>query len=198
MRVKNYITFAAFALLLHLKGFGMAEPKALLEGYLQTMYGKSPGFQIEVTTKIPAHVSLLEDGFMYETQKRKIKIDFYEQGFFPEILLDSVKIKLAIQNLIDNAIKYSQENSKIEISLISNENNIEFKIKDFGMGIPSNQQDKIFTKFFRGDNATKLREIGSGLGLFLCKNIIDAHGGKIWFESKENLETSFYFTLPIK
>lgn len=141
-------------------------------------------------------ISLIDD-YKDIIQKRKIIIDFYENGFFREMLLDSVKIKLAIQNLFDNAIKYSHENSKIEISLISNENNIEFKIKDFGIGVPEDQQNKIFTKFFRGDNATKLREIGSGLGLFLCKNIIEAHGGKIWFESKENIETSFYFTLPI-
>lgn len=74
MRVKNYLFFVVFALLLHLNGSAMVEPKALLEGYLQTMYGKSPGFQIEVTAKIPAHVTLLEDGFMYQTHKRKIKI----------------------------------------------------------------------------------------------------------------------------
>jgi signal transduction histidine kinase len=141
-------------------------------------------------------ISLIDD-YKDIVLKRKIIIDFNEKGVFKEILLDSVKIKLAIQNLFDNAIKYSQENSKIEISLVSNENTIEFKIKDFGIGIPKDQQGKIFTKFFRGDNATKLREIGSGLGLFLCKNIIEAHGGKIWFESKENTETSFYFSLPI-
>lgn len=130
-------------------------------------------------------------------QKRKIKINYKTQGTFPEIMLDSVKLKLAIQNFIDNAIKYSFENSKIEILLTNSENKILFKIKDFGIGIPENQQDKIFSKFFRGQNAIKLREIGSGLGLFLSKNIIEAHGGKVWFQSEENKGTTFFFNLPI-
>ena len=53
-------------------------------------------------------------------------------------------------------------------------------------------------KFSRGDNAAKVNTVGSGLGLFLVKNIVEAHGGKIWFESEENSETNFYFSLPIK
>jgi two-component system sensor histidine kinase VicK len=113
-------------------------------------------------------------------------------------MLDQEKMKLAVQNLIDNAIKYSADNSKIDITLTSDNENIEFKIQDQGIGIPEAQQQKIFTKFFRGDNAEKVNTIGSGLGLFLAQNIIEAHSGKIWFESGAGSGTTFYFSLPIR
>jgi len=74
---------------------------------------------------------------------------------------------------------------------------IEFSIKDTGVEIPKEQRKRIFTKFFRGTNAIKMETEGSGLGLFIAKNIIDAHNGKIWFESRQGEGTTFYFTLPI-
>ncbi|MDP1892390.1 MAG: ATP-binding protein, partial [Gemmatimonadaceae bacterium] len=149
-------------------------------------------------TDIREIVMLVTDSYKDEIKKRKIKIDFKEPHSFPQMMLDAEKIRLVAQNFIDNAIEYSPEGGKIVITLKNDEKNIELKVQDFGMGIPKSQQDKIFTKFFRGDNATKVNTIGSGLGLFLSKNIIEAHGGKIWFKSEENVGTSFYFSLPIK
>ncbi|MCX6722616.1 MAG: HAMP domain-containing sensor histidine kinase [Candidatus Staskawiczbacteria bacterium] len=133
-----------------------------------------------------------------ELKKRKLKIVFGKPNIFPQIILDEEKIRLVIQNFVDNAIKYSTKDGKIIISLKNDDKNIELKVQDFGIGIPKNQQDKIFLEFFRGSNAIKMSTIGSGLGLFLSKNIIEAHGGKIWFESEENVGTGFYFSLPIK
>ena len=74
---------------------------------------------------------------------------------------------------------------------------IEFSIKDTGIGIPITEQKKIFIKFFRAANAIIKETEGSGLGLFIVKNIIEAHNGKIWFESEEKKGTTFFFTLPI-
>ena len=66
------------------------------------------------------------------------------------------------------------------------------------MGIPKNQNPRIFTKFFRGANVIRIDTEGSGLGLYIAKNIIEAHKGKIWFESEINKGTAFYFQIPIK
>jgi two-component system sensor histidine kinase VicK len=133
-----------------------------------------------------------------EIEKKKIEIEFKDPGVLPETMLDAEKIKLAVQNLIDNAVKYSSESGKVTISLSNDGENINFRIQDLGIGIPKSQQIKIFTKFFRGDNAEKVNTGGSGLGLFLAQNIIEAHGGKIWFKSEENKGTTFYFNLPVR
>ena len=150
----------------------------------------------------PADITEMVTGVMdlykEETDKRKIKIEFKHADNLPKIIVDGEKIRLVIQNLIDNAIKYSPEANKILIDLTSNDKEIEFKIQDFGLGIPKDQQDRIFTKFFRSDNAVKVNTVGSGLGLYLAQNIIEAHKGKIWLESEEGKGTTFRFTLPIK
>lgn len=142
-------------------------------------------------------IMLAINSYKDEIKNKKIKIDFKKPDSFPQIMFDSEKIKMVVQNFIDNAIKYSPKGGKIIIALKKDEKNIELKVQDFGIGIPKNQQDKIFAKFSRADNAIKLNSLGSGLGLFLSKNIVEAHGGKIWFESQENAGTSFYFSLPI-
>jgi len=81
--------------------------------------------------------------------------------------------------------------------LEKDEKSVIFKIKDSGVGIPKNQQERIFTKFFRGENVIKMETEGTGLGLYTTKNIVNAHKGEIWFESSENEGTTFYFTVPI-
>jgi len=117
----------------------------------------------------------------------------------PQIMLDVEKMKIAIKNILDNAIKYTLSKGKVLVSLKrESEKNIIIQIQDTGVGIPFEEQDKIFTKFFRGSNIKKIDTEGTGLGLYIAKNIIEAHKGSIWFESEEGRGTTFYITLPIK
>lgn len=113
----------------------------------------------------------------------------------PKVSIDPQKIHLVLQNLIDNALKYTPSRGRIEINLQA-EKELLFSIKDNGVGIPSSQREKIFSKFFRADNVVRMQTEGSGLGLFIVKNIIQAHGGRVWFESQEGIGTTFYFALP--
>lgn len=69
---------------------------------------------------------------------------------------------------------------------------------DTGYGIPSNQQDKIFQKLFRADNARSKETEGTGLGLYIVKSVIEEFGGQVWFDSKENKGSTFYATLPLR
>ncbi len=108
------------------------------------------------------------------------------------LICDKATIKIALENLIGNAIHYSPEKSKILINVSKNDGSVRFSVKDEGMGIPSNQKKKIFQKFFRADNALRSQKTGSGLGLYAVKNIIKEHKGKIWFESEENKGSEFY------
>ena len=82
------------------------------------------------------------------------------------------------------------------VSLKSDNIKIELCVKDNGIGIPHNQLDRVFSKFFRADSAVKIDTRGSGLGLYIAKNIIEAHKGRIWFESKEGRGSTFCFSLP--
>lgn len=132
-----------------------------------------------------------------EIERKKIKFEFQKLTKIPQIKADIEKIKIAIENLIDNAITYTPEGGKVTVILRSNQE-IYFSVKDSGIGIPEDQKERIFTKFFRAKNALKMETEGSGLGLYITKNIIEAHGGKIGFESKEGQGSTFYFTLPIK
>ena len=149
-------------------------------------------------TDIREIIKSVMENYKEEIKAKKIIIDFKKPEDFPLMMIDTEKIKLVVQNFIDNAINYSQPGGKVIISLKNDDKNIEFKVQDFGIGIPEEEQSKIFGKFSRAGNAAKMNTTGSGLGLFLSKNIIEAHGGEIWFESEEGKGASFYFSLPIK
>jgi len=138
--------------------------------------------------------------FSGEAHKKDVDLIFLKpENEFPLIKCDEEMIRVVFQNLIENAIKYSQADDKIFISLKHNskENRIEISIRDTGIGINTKDQDKIFNKFFRGSNALEKDSLGSGLGLFTTKNIIRHHKGKIWFESTSEPGTTFFITLPV-
>ncbi len=136
-----------------------------------------------------------------EIVRKKIVLDFEKPKIkLPKITMDVEKMRLVIQNLLDNAVKYTPFGGNITILLEydKDKKEITFSIKDTGVGIPRDQQARVFTKFFRGANVMRMETEGTGLGLFISKNIIETHGGKIWFESKERKGTTFYFIMPIK
>ncbi len=116
----------------------------------------------------------------------------------PDIIADAQKIKIVFQNLIDNAIKYSNPRSKVTTTLKKELDRYLITIANQGAGIPRDQQQRIFNRFFRGSNVIKMETDGTGLGLFITKNIVEKHGGAISFVSEENKETVFTVELPLK
>jgi PAS domain S-box-containing protein len=100
-------------------------------------------------------------------------------------------------NLISNAIKYTPEDGSITIRLERKNGEIVFNIDDTGYGIPESLQDQVFTKFFRASNIQKKDTTGTGLGLYMVKQIADVMGGRLWFKSQEDQGSSFSFALPL-
>ncbi len=148
-------------------------------------------------TDIELVVESVVNSYQEEVKKRKINLEYKKpERKLPKVTLDVEKMRLAIQNLMDNAVKYTPQGGKVSISLMVKKKEIEFKIKDTGIGISEEQRKRLFTKFFRGVNAVKMETEGSGLGLFIAKNIIEAHKGNLWVESTEGKGSTFYFTLP--
>lgn len=115
----------------------------------------------------------------------------------PHIQADKMLLGMVVQNLLSNAIKYTANNGQIRVGLQLQDDAILLSLQDNGFGIPSNQQEKIFTKLFRADNVVERDVEGTGLGLYIVKEIVELAGGKIWFESTEGQGTTFYVTIPL-
>lgn len=116
----------------------------------------------------------------------------------PEFIFDMEKLTMAIQNIVDNAIKYTLPGGRVTISTERAGDYAEIKIKDTGVGIPKAETAKLFSKFFRASNVIHLQTDGSGLGLFISKNIISRHGGQVWVESEEGKGTTITVDIPVK
>jgi len=111
--------------------------------------------------------------------------------------LDNTKVRQVVMNFIDNAIYYSPASSSITITLTPRKDRVVFTVKDRGIGVPEAEQAQLFGKFYRATNARRQRPDGTGVGLFLSKKIITAHGGDVLFESKEGKGSTFGFWLPL-
>lgn len=143
-----------------------------------------------------------------EIREKGITLEETYSSRLPLVQADRSLARIIFQNLLSNAVKYSR--GKVEISMrlqkgaslreMSDKDSeaVLIKIHDNGIGIPVSQQDQVFTKLFRADNARLRVQEGTGLGLYIVKSIIDQTGGRIWFESVENKETAFYIFVPIR
>lgn len=127
-----------------------------------------------------------------------VEIKFVQLGSPPQAFGDPQMIKIVVENLLDNAIRYIKEKGNVSIQLGKSGGNLLFEIKDNGVGIPKDDQRHIFQRFFRSQNILKYQTDGSGLGLHITKSVVEMSGGKIWFKSRENKGSTFWFTLPIK
>jgi len=110
---------------------------------------------------------------------------------------DEPRLRRAVYSVLDNAFKYSPRNAPVEISLQQDREWAVISIRDHGIGIPFEKQSRIFEKYFRAHVGTPHDAGGIGVGLFVAREIVAQHGGRIWFESAENQGTTFFIELPI-
>ncbi|MBI3671174.1 PAS domain-containing protein [Candidatus Azambacteria bacterium] len=134
-----------------------------------------------------------------KAEEKNIKLEFEgPKDEIKPIKIDPARIELVIQNLLDNALKYTQKNGNISVKIEKADNSfVKISVKDSGVGIPKDQRERLFTKFFRGSNVIKMQTEGTGLGLFITRNIVKRHGGDIRVESESGSGTTFSFTLPL-
>ncbi len=133
-----------------------------------------------------------------EAFSQHIEIIYVKPGqAIPKIHGDESKLRIVFQNLIDNAIKYSNSGGRVVISLITESGNLRISIKDTGIGISEKDLPMITKQFFRAPNATQKVTAGSGIGLYICKRIIEGHSGTVGIDSKLGEGTTITVTLPI-
>ena len=139
------------------------------------------------------------DNYNTLIKSSKVNVDFQiVNGPLPEVEADQDKIKRVVMNLLSNAIKYTPAGGRIQMILEKSKHYITVSVVDSGVGIPKEDESKIFEKFFRSQNVIKLAPDGTGLGLYIAKSLVEAMGGKIGFDSEEGKGTTFHFTIPLK
>jgi K+-sensing histidine kinase KdpD len=114
----------------------------------------------------------------------------------PPVTVDEGRIGEVLTNLVENAVKFSDDNTTITIEAHAKDNDIVISVADEGIGIPLELHEKIFERFFQGDGRRTGRRKGTGLGLAICRGIVETHGGKIWVESEPGRGARFSFSLP--
>ncbi len=132
--------------------------------------------------------------FRTQTSQHVLSVDFPQT--WPLVQADAARLEQVFSNLIGNAIKYSPTGGAVRVTGRALPDEVIVSVSDEGIGIPVEEQDRIFERFYRVDDALSRRTAGSGLGLYLAKAVIDAHGGRIWVESTPSHGASFSFALP--
>ncbi|MEW6617309.1 MAG: ATP-binding protein [Patescibacteria group bacterium] len=136
--------------------------------------------------------------YISEIEKMEISVSFdVKKYILIDVIVDPRRFRDVIQNIIGNAIRYNVSRGSISIIIEDRKNEIIISVSDTGMGIPDNEKEKVFSRFFRGSRAILSVPDGSGLGLFIVRSYIERWGGRIWFESVENKGSTFYFSIPI-
>jgi signal transduction histidine kinase len=116
-----------------------------------------------------------------------------------EVEVDTLRLRIILENLLENSIQYMKNDRKeIKVDISNTRTTLNMVVSDTGIGIPKDEQDKIFGEFYRAINARKKLSSGSGIGLHMCAQYVKAHHGTIRFESKEGEGTTFYISLPLK
>jgi|GEM_PF-2555859 len=126
-----------------------------------------------------------------------VEFSSYLAENIPALDFDPDKMEIVLNNIFDNAIKYTPKGGHIYVRTEVKDGSVLITAQDSGIGIARDDSDRIFSKFFRSSQAYLHHTDGSGLGLYVAKNIMDQHGGKIWFDSAENAGTTFYVSLPL-
>jgi PAS domain S-box-containing protein len=133
--------------------------------------------------------------FRPQTGSHQFELDFPDN--LPSVLADEARIRQVLDNLVSNAIKYSPQGGPIRIGAWQDESGMTVYVADQGIGVPADEQGRLFDSFYRVDSGLRRQTKGTGLGLYLCKAIVEAHDGRIWVRSELGKGTTVFFVLPV-
>lgn len=173
----------------------------LIDNLLEASRLQAGTFTLEISDEVnlPRLAETVVRKFSNQTQIHTLKSHF--PADFPNIIGDDRRLTQVLNNLVSNAIKYSPDGGTIAIVGAVHPQHVTVAVADEGIGIPARDQHRIFQKFSRLDNALSRKTDGTGLGLFLSRAIVEAHGGRLWFQNNSETQpdrpgTTFTFSLP--
>jgi PAS domain S-box-containing protein len=126
-----------------------------------------------------------------------VSVEYKAGEQLPSVAADLDKVRQVLVNLVENAIKYSPDGGRVEVGVEPHDEAVRFHVRDEGLGIPSEEQERVFEKFYRADPQMIRGVGGTGLGLYICKELVGRMGGQIWVESNGEKGSTFFFELPV-
>jgi two-component system phosphate regulon sensor histidine kinase PhoR len=126
----------------------------------------------------------------------EVALELAPENDLPQVAADPDMLRQVLANLVENAVKYSPAGGRVHVSLGRHEGRVLFAVRDEGLGIPLREQERIFEKFFRLDPNLTRGVGGTGLGLYICRELVRRMGGRIWVASREGVGSTFFFELP--
>ncbi len=169
----------------------------LIDSLLEASRIQAGGLKLEPTdVNLPRLAEKIVDRFRTQTQIHTFELDFPPD--FPLVWGDPERLREVLTNLISNAVKYSPDGGTVWVGGRADQTGVTVYVADQGIGIPPEEQSRIFDRFHRVETGLHRRTEGAGLGLYLVKAIVEAHGGRVWVESAPGRGSIFMFTLPKK
>ncbi len=156
----------------------------------------NPGLRRE-SVALPSLIASIIDDYRARPAAAEHQLHVAIDPNVGELLIDPLKVTQVLENLLDNALKYTPKGSRIEVSAQLRDQEVEVCIRDNGPGIPADDLPHIFERFYRVDKGRSRDKGGTGLGLSIVKHIIQLHGGRVWVESSLGQGTAFYFSLLV-
>lgn len=148
---------------------------------------------VDLTSEVITMVDLQK----IPAQEKHVVVSYHIPEGLPRVMADKTKLEIALTNFISNGIKYNRSPGQVAVTCEVDGKFVQTSITDTGLGIPAEQQARMFQKFFRVEGSDRRNIPGTGLGMYITKQFIEAMGGQLWFESQAGKGTSFHFTLPI-
>jgi PAS domain S-box-containing protein len=168
---------------------------ALINNLLDASRIQAGGFKLEQgDVALPKLAASVVESFRIQTDRHHFVLDF--PPAFPCVSADEERLRQVLNNLVGNAVKYAPQGGEIRLGGWADRAQATVYVADQGIGIPQAEQGKLFQRFYRVDSSLRRSTQGAGLGLFLCRSIIEAHGGRIWLRSEPGKGTTVFFTLP--
>jgi PAS domain S-box-containing protein len=168
---------------------------ALIENLLAASKLQAEGMRLDMDdVNLPVLAQQAIDRFQTQTDKHTLRAEFPDR--FPIIQGDVTRLRQVLDNLLSNAIKYSPSGGEIVIRGSYDEQWVTIAVSDHGVGLPPDQLERVFERFYRVNNTLTQKTQGTGLGLYLAHAVVTAHGGKIWAENNPGGGATFSFTLP--